>query len=137
LNKPVLVFRYTAFACLATAANLGLQSVCLVLYGGTGSVPFAMFAGTAAGLAMKYVLDKHWIFHDREGGLLAHGRKFSLYTAMGLLTTGIFWGVEMTFALLFATKTMALVGGALGLALGYAAKYQLDRRFVFCRIAPA
>jgi putative flippase GtrA len=134
---PVLVFRYTAFACLATAANLGVQSACLALYGGTSSVPFAMFAGTAAGLAVKYVLDKRWIFHDREGGLLAHGRKFSLYSVMGLLTTGIFWGVETAFALLFATKTMTLAGGALGLALGYAAKYQLDRRFVFCRVQPA
>lgn len=130
----MLVGRYAGFALLAMAINLSVQFACLAFYGGIGSVPFAMITGTAAGLTIKYVLDKQWIFQDREGGLLAHGRKFSLYTAMGLLTTGMFWGVEVTFAVLFDTKIMILAGGALGLTLGYAAKYQLDRRFVFCRL---
>jgi putative flippase GtrA len=133
----MLVFRYTAFASLATAVNIGLQFACLALYGGTGRVLFAMFAGTAAGLMVKYVLDKQWIFQDREGSLLAHGRKFSLYAVTGLFTTGVFVGVEMTFALLFDTRIMILAGGVLGLALGYSAKYQLDRRFVFCQMEDA
>ena len=130
----MLVLRYAAFALAATVVNLGLQYVCLVLLGGPQELPIAIAAGTAAGLATKYVLDKRWIFFDEETGLLAHGRKFSLYSAMGLFTTAVFWGTETVFALLFRTDLMTLVGGALGLTLVYLLKYHLDRRFVFRRV---
>ena len=50
---------------------------------------------------------------------------------MGLATTVIFWGFEFGFQYLFATKEMRYLGGALGLAIGYVAKYLLDKRFVF------
>lgn len=130
----MLAFRYAAFALVATAVNLGLQYVCLLLLGGPQELPIAIALGTIAGLATKYVLDKRWIFYDDEGGLLAHGRKFGLYSAMGLFTTAVFWGTETLFALLFRTDLMTLVGGALGLAIGYVLKFHLDRRFVFRRV---
>lgn len=126
-----LVLRYAAFAVVATLANLGTQR--LVLAGGDDAARFAVAvaAGTLAGLVVKYALDKRWIFGDRETGLKAHGRKFTLYTVMGLLTTAIFWGTETAFWLLWRTELMREVGAVLGLTVGYVVKYRLDRRFVF------
>jgi len=122
---------YILFALVATACNLLSQRMVLSVWsGGTGFV-VALVAGTGIGLLVKYALDKRWIFHDRETGLQAHGRKFSLYALMGVFTTLIFWGTETTFWLVWKTD-MAREGGALlGLAIGYATKYGLDRRFVF------
>ena len=100
---------------------------------GEGPALFALavFAGTALGLVVKYALDKRWIFADTETGLRAHSRKFGLYTAMGLVTTAIFWAMETGFWLAFGTHAAREVGAVLGLAVGYVVKYQLDRRFVF------
>ena len=50
---------------------------------------------------------------------------------MGLVTTVIFWGFEFGFDHLFETREMRYLGGIIGLAIGYYAKYQLDKRFVF------
>lgn len=126
-----LIVRYAAFAVIATAANLLVQRV--VLYFGKTAFLFAMAiaAGTLVGLVVKYVLDKRWIFFDQQGGLKSHGRKFSLYTAMGLVTTAIFWGMETTFWLIWQTDLMRELGAVLGLSIGYVVKYNLDRRFVF------
>ncbi len=137
MTASELVLRYAAFAVLATVANLGTQR--LVLLAGTSAALFALAlaAGTLVGLVVKYALDKRWIFRDRETGLRAHGRKFTLYTAMGLVTTAIFWGTEVAFWLLWRTDLMREVGAVLGLAVGYVVKYNLDRRFVFARGAAA
>lgn len=131
MNGWTLLLRYSAFAVIATLANLGAQR--LVLLTGESPVLFALavFVGTALGLVVKYALDKRWIFADRETGLRAHSRKFGLYTAMGLVTTAIFWATETGFWLAFGSHTAREVGAVLGLAVGYVVKYQLDRRFVF------
>jgi len=83
------------------------------------------------GLVVKYLLDKRWIFFDTSTGAKAHGRKFALYTAMGVVTTCIFWGSETAFWLIWGTDAMRELGAVLGLMVGYGAKYILDRRFVF------
>lgn len=131
MTLGTLVLRYAAFAAIATVANLAVQR--LVLQGGAGAERFALavLAGTAVGLVVKYVLDKRWIFHDTEGSLRAHGRKFTLYTLMGLVTTAIFWGSETLFWLVWRTDAMRELGAVLGLAVGYVVKYNLDRRYVF------
>ncbi len=131
LSKSALVFRYTLFAIGATLANLGVQR--LVLQEDPGAIRFALAvgAGTLVGLVVKYLLDKRWIFFDAETGMKAHGRKFTLYTVMGLLTTAIFWGSETAFWLIWGTDLMREAGAILGLTVGYVVKYQLDRRFVF------
>lgn len=131
MSRTELVFRYSLFAVLATLANLGAQR--LVLLTGEGGWHFAaaMLAGTALGLIVKYVLDKRWIFADTETGLRAHGRKFGLYSVMGLVTTAIFWATETAFWLAFGTHTAREIGAVLGLAVGYVVKYHLDRRYVF------
>ena len=65
-----------------------------------------MLFGTLAGLVLKYLLDKRWIFADRETGAAAHGRKFTLYTLMGVVTTAIFWGTETAFWLATGSHAM-------------------------------
>jgi len=131
VNGTTLVVRYSLFAALAVVANLAAQR--LVLLGGEGPGHFALavFFGTAVGLVVKYVLDKRWIFYDTASGLGAHSRQFSLYTAMGLVTTAIFWGTETAFWLIWQTHFAREAGAVLGLAVGYVVKYHLDRRFVF------
>ncbi|WP_323037018.1 GtrA family protein [Pararhodobacter sp.] len=131
MTRLSLVGRYVGFAILATVANLGVQRV--VLWAGDTSVIFALAVvlGTAVGLVVKYILDKRWIFADAATGLRAHGRKFSLYTAMGLITTAIFWATETAFWMIWQTHGARELGAVLGLAVGYGVKYQLDRRFVF------
>ena len=132
-----LVVRYAAFALLAVLANLATQR--LVLWSGDTPPHFvlAVAAGTLVGLVVKYALDKRWIFFDGSTGVRAHGRKFTLYTAMGLVTTAIFWGTETAFWLAWQTHTMREVGAVLGLAIGYTVKFHLDRRYVFADAALA
>ena len=127
---------YTAFAAVATLANLGAQALMHALLPpqneGIGpSYWFALAIGTGVGLVVKYLLDKRWIFFDVSAGFAAHRRRFSLYTVTGLLTTAIFWGTQTAFFLLAGSQIMLYLGGALGLMVGYVVKYYLDRRFVF------
>ncbi len=135
MSPTTLALRYAAFAVIATIANLGMQRI--VLLGGDSGFVFtlAVAAGTGVGLVVKYVLDKRWIFFDTTTGLKGHSTKFALYTAMGLVTTAIFWGSETAFWLIWGTDLMREVGAVLGLAIGYVTKYLLDRRFVFNRPA--
>lgn len=122
---------YTIIACIATAANIGAQEIAVRLYGGPLQVELAVAVGTAVGLVLKYVLDKAYIFGFRARDTLHDAQTFVLYTAMGVATTFLFWGFELGFNYLFQTKPMRYLGGLIGLALGYWAKYHLDKRFVF------
>lgn len=131
MTLHTLVFRYTLFAILATLANLAAQRS--VLWFGDSVTLFALAvgSGTGVGLVLKYFLDKRWIFEDLSSGVKEHGKKFSLYTTMGILTTAIFWGTETGFWLVWQTDMMRELGAVIGLSIGYVVKYCLDRRFVF------
>lgn len=131
MSLPVLILRYAAFAVIATVANLSTQRLVMQLGAQTPAFLAAVFLGTLVGLIIKYVLDKRWIFFDAGTGLKQHGHKFGLYTAMGLITTAIFWGAESAFWFIWHTEPMRELGAVLGLAVGYVLKYWLDRRFVF------
>jgi putative flippase GtrA len=131
MTLPVLILRYALFAAIATVANLGVQRLVMRLGDATWVFLAAVFLGTLVGLVIKYVLDKKWIFFDAGTGLKQHGQKFGLYTAMGLITTAIFWGTESVFWFVWHTEPMRELGAVLGLAVGYVVKYRLDRRFVF------
>jgi putative flippase GtrA len=126
-----LILRYTVFAVIATLANLATQRLVLIQGDSAPWFAAAVAAGTLVGLVVKYVLDKRWIFADTSTGMKAHGRKFTLYTAMGLVTTAIFWGTETAFWWIWQTDAMRELGAVLGLSVGYVVKYNLDRRFVF------
>ncbi len=126
-----LAITYAILACIATVANIAAQDLTIRAYAGAQAVLFSVMVGTGVGLVTKYLLDKRYIFRFRARNLGHDGRTFVLYTLMGLVTTAIFWGFELGFHLVFASKEMRYVGGVLGLALGYLLKFQLDRRFVF------
>ena len=132
-----LTLRYAAFAVVATLANLGIQRLVLSLTTGAAGFVAAMGLGTLAGLVLKYGLDKRWIFGDRSTGMAAHGRRFSLYTVMGVATTAIFWTSETLFWTIGGTEPLRELGAVIGLALGYVVKYRLDRQFVFTAAMPA
>lgn len=122
---------YGLFALLATLANIAAQDISVRLYQGNFSLIFSIALGTLVGLVVKYVLDKRFIFAFRAESLGHDGRVFLLYSAMGVLTTLIFWGFEGLFHWLFASKEMRYLGAVIGLTIGYISKYQLDKRFVF------
>lgn len=122
---------YAVFAVLATAVNIGTQALVIWLYAGAYAVPLSVLMGTAAGLPVKYVLEKRHIFSFEADNLAHDGRMFVLYSTMGVFTTALFWGVEWVFHVVFGTDAMRYLGGAIGLTLGYAIKYHLDKRYVF------
>jgi len=126
-----LALTYALLALIATAVNIGAQDAAIRIYNGTFGVTLSILIGTAVGLAVKYVLDKRYIFRFRARDAAHDGKTFLLYSIMGLVTTVIFWGFEFGFDSVFQTKDMRYAGGIVGLAIGYLIKYRLDKRFVF------
>lgn len=122
---------YSLFAALSTGINIGTQMFSMALYSGPHAVELSIFAGTAAGMPIRYVLEKKYIFSFKSDGLVHDGQLFVLYGFMGVFTTAIFWGVEYAFHVVFDSDLMRYVGGVLGLAIGFYVKYLLDRKYVF------
>ncbi|HEY8576178.1 MAG TPA: GtrA family protein [Devosia sp.] len=121
---------YILFAVISTLVNFATQEAVLL------ALPWAplmlsILAGTGTGFVSKYVLDKFWVFQDGFVSKADEARKVGLYGLFSVATTAIFWGFELTAWMIWQTDTAKYAGGALGLAVGYAAKYALDRRFVF------
>lgn len=127
----MIALRYILFAVLSTALNILFQYLSFMLYGGFLSLYVAMFIGTVAGLVLKYILDKKYIFFHTPKSKRDDGRKFFLYSLMGLFTTFIFWGFEIGFDALFVNENAKYVGAVIGLSIGYVVKYFLDKKFVF------
>ena len=122
--------RYVLFAVVSTVANLLTQEIVFQL-APTLRLGLSILAGTIVGFGVKYILDKRWIFYDAYTTHTDEVRKVALYGAFSVVTTMIFWGAEVTFWMLWETRTAKYTGAVLGLAIGYAAKYWLDREFVF------
>ena len=126
-----LAVKYAIFAVISIGVNLSAQGLTDAVYNGPFELYLALAVGTLAGLAVKYVLDKKFIFYYESDGLKKDGLLFILYSFMGVFTTLIFWGFEIGFDYVFQDKTMRYVGGFLGLVIGYITKYNLDKKFVF------
>lgn len=131
MTRFELLVRYSLFAAISTVANLGCQRLVLTFERGSSLYVWAVLAGTGVGLAVKFVLDKRWIFYDGSVGAPQNSRKFGLYALMGGFTTIVFWGTESAFWFAFRDDLMREVGAVIGLTIGYFIKYRLDRRFVF------
>ncbi|AXN31879.1 GtrA family protein [Vibrio coralliilyticus] len=125
---PIL---YLAFAAIATAINLLVQEVTLVLQGNDASILVAMMFGTMTGLVAKYILDKNYIFRYVTTSTSRNMQIFGVYSLMGVVTTFIFWGIELMFYAVFETSLMRNVGAVIGLSISYLLKYQLDKKYVF------
>lgn len=127
-------FRYVCFAIVSTLVNFATQELVIGL-APVAPLASSILAGTATGFTVKYLLDKRWIFHDGYTTHADEARKVALYAAFSVLTTLVFWGFEISFWTIWQTDLAKYAGGAMGLALGYLAKFMLDRRFVFRAVA--
>ena len=122
---------YTLFAVLSTAINIGSQMLSIWIYKGPLSVEISILVGTVTGLPLRYFLEKRYIFNFTSKNLVHDGKLFVFYSAMGVITTLIFWGTEYAFHLIYDTDFMRYLGGVLGLSIGFYVKYQLDKKYVF------
>jgi len=127
----MIVVKYALFALISTIINILFQYLSFLVYEGFLSLYIAMFIGTVAGLVLKYVLDKKYIFFHTPKSKKDDGKKFFLYSLMGVFTTFIFWGFEISFDYMFENDNAKYLGAVIGLTIGYIVKYYLDKRFVF------
>jgi len=126
-----LAAKYAFFAAVATVTNIVTQYLSLLVYSEIYSLYMAMVLGTLTGLALKYVLDREYIFYYRVKTRTDDLTKFVLYSLMGVITTFIFWGFEIGFTHLSESDYAKYIGAIVGLSIGYITKYHLDKRFVF------
>ena len=115
---------YTLFAVVSTAINIGSQMLSIWVYEGPFSVEISILFGTVMGLPLRYFLEKRYIFNFTSKNLVHDGKLFIFYSAMGVITTLIFWGTEYAFHLIYGTDFMRYLGGVIGLSIGFYVKYQ-------------
>ena len=127
----MIAIKYAVFATISTLFNLLFQYLSFLVYTGFGSLYVAMFFGTLAGLVAKYILDKKFIFYHTPKDKKDDAKKFILYSLMGVFTTIIFWGTEISFDALFQDPNAKYLGAVIGLSIGYVIKYFLDKKYVF------
>jgi putative flippase GtrA len=131
-----LTVRYGVFAALSMVANLATQAMVLALLGRAASaLALAIGAGTVTGFALKYWLDKRWIFHSSSVSIRQEARQIVLYGVFSVATTVLFWATEAMFTLVWRSALATYLGGAIGLCLGYVLKYVLDGRYTFGKLA--
>ena len=128
MNKTL---KYILFALLSIGVNLLTQEFISHMYKGEYGFYLSVFCGTLIGLFIKYLLDKKYIFSFTSKNFSQDSFLFFGYTAMGVLTTALFWGVEYLFFILFNEKFFTYVGAVIGLCIGYLIKYYLDKKFIF------
>jgi putative flippase GtrA len=131
LSAPRLIPRYGLFAALAMLANFISQALVLRLVGPSHGISISLLGGTLAGFFVKYALDKRFIFFDGFHSARHETMKLGLYGVTAILTTLVFWSLELGAWILWHTSFAKYVGGAIGLCIGYLTKYVLDRRYVF------
>jgi len=125
-----ILLRYVLFAVVATVANLVTQEAVFRM-APIAPLASSIASGTVVGFAVKYLLDKKWIFFDEYTGARREFQKVGLYGVFSVVTTLVFWSFEVAFWTLWRTDLAKYTGAVLGLAIGYAAKFALDRAFVF------
>ncbi len=124
---------YMLFAVLSIIFNIGSQIVIVWAYKGPFFIEISIVDATTASFPLRYFLEKRYIFAFTSENLMHDGKLFVFFSAMGVITTLIFWGVEYGFHLIYDTNVMRYVGGVIGLAIGFYLKYQLDKKYVFVK----
>lgn len=127
----MFLMKFCSCAIIAILINIIMQFLSLKLYEGDFSLYLAMSIGTFGGLFTKYFLDKTIIFNQETKNISEDGLQFMIYSILGVFTTIIFWGVEITFDYLLDSPSAKYIGAVVGLSIGYILKYFLDRRYVF------
>jgi hypothetical protein len=89
----------------------------------------ALAGGTIMGFIFKYLIDKLVIFKSVTtiAGTTEEVLKYLLFA---IFTTLIFWGTEILFILVLG-EPFYLIGGLIGLIIGYTLKFFLDKNYVF------
>ena len=126
-----LAVLYSVFALIAIAVNISCQALVIWIYKGSFALQLSILVGTAAGLPVKYVLDKKYIFRFQSKNITHDSQVFMLYICRSVFTTAIFWTVEYGFHVAFGTYAMRYTGGVIGLMIGNIIKYRLDKKYVF------
>jgi len=135
---------YMIFAAVCTAVNLGSQAILkmyLIKIDELHKMIFIfklhfiiqLLIGTFLGFVTKFILDKFLVFKDTNKDVSHTFKQIAIYAIFALLTTCIFWGIEIGFKLLFTFDNRELIGGFIGLAIGYTVKFFLDKKFVFIK----
>lgn len=124
--------RFVGFAGIATLVNLAAQELSIRILP-AAPLMISILAGTALGFFVKYLLDKWYVFYDANGSAIEEARKITIYAVCSVLTTLIFWAVELGCWKIWGTSFAKYSGAIAGLAIGYATKYLLDLKFVFKR----
>jgi putative flippase GtrA len=127
--------KYALFAGLATGINIAVQRGVGQIVQGPLSLYIVILSGTTAGLIVKYLLDKRFIFYYQPPSRSDEAIKVLLYLVMSAFATTVFWAVELSFDALFDFTAARYLGAAVGLTLGYSLKYELDKHFVFTQPA--
>ena len=128
-SKKIVLFIF--FAMVSTLFNLLTQRLVLSFDQTKLFFFIAISAGTIVGLVIKFFLDKCYIFFDKKNDISYLGKKFGMYTFMGIFSTIIFWGTEFIFWIIWRQENMREIGAILGLTMGYIIKYRLDKKYVF------
>lgn len=132
-----IAIKYTIFAVISTVTNLVTQYIAEIVLGDIVNEKYiiyiTMFLGTLAGLVVKYILDRKYIFYYHIKSQSENVKKFILYSFVGVFTTLIFWGFEILFHTLFEHSMSKFAGAIIGLSIGYILKYNLDKKFVFIK----
>lgn len=131
LSRRVVATRYIAFAILSSLTNIGTQWAAGKALPAITPIFVSILLGTGVGFAVKYVLDKKFVFLDTYTDHLNELRKVVLYGLFSVGTTALFWAVELSAFALWRTEAAKFAGAAVGLALGNFIKYRLDRTWVF------
>ena len=147
ISKNILLMKkkyilYMFFAFCSIIVNLGTQFATRVLVKNTqlNYINFFNFElgfilqlilGTVAGFVFKFIVDKFIIFESSYEGIIHTTEQLFIYTLFALITTAIFWGTEISFKFIFEFQNCELLGGFIGLFIGYSLKFFLDKRWVF------
>jgi putative flippase GtrA len=126
-----IAWRYAGFAVIATLANLATQQITI----GMAPLALSIAMGTLVGFAAKYGLDKYFIFFDTYSGHAREAGKVLLYGLFSIVTTLVFWSFEAGFWAIWHSDLAKYSGAIIGLALGYAVKFLLDKHVTFRPVA--
>ena len=144
-NKQYLF--YIIFAIISTIINISTQvgvqfvldKIDLIVFKQTifSNITIGLFIklsiATIVAFLFKFIVDKFLIFEDREKNVLKGLGQIFIYGLFAVFTTLIFWGTVFIFRIIFDTFVAEIIGSVIGLAIGYTAKFFLDRKFVFNR----
>lgn len=131
LDRVSLVLRYASFAVLSIGINWLMQFCMLRTVPGTSAIYVALAAGTGAGFAAKYLLDRNFIFYHTSSDAGQELWVMALYLGTSVLMTGLYLASQGIMYYKYGECALYYISGTLVLMCGYTTKFILDGLFVF------